>query len=834
MDFNHDTGAVFNGLQSLDVSTVAPLGGTAGVLAVNGTGAIVLTTGTTAQRPAGAFGVAGMLRYNSDLAVTEYFNGSSWLPWVQGTVTSVAATGSTGITIGGSPITSAGTITITLDSELGALAGFSGIGFLAHGAAGIWTVKTLTGTPSNITVSNGNGSTGIPTINLAAVTDSGTGSFKKFITDGFGRVTGTTPVVVGDITTLVDATYVNVSGDTMTGVFNAGGFVISGVATPVAGTDAANKNYVDTAVTGLSWKQAVRAASTSPGTLATSYANGSFFDSVTLVTGDRILIKNQVTQTENGIYTVNATGAPTRALDSDTGAELIGESVFVDQGAINSDTGWVQTTNAPITLGSSNIVYSQFSGSGAYAAGSGLTLSGNTFSITAPVSTTLGGTGLTTIGGASQILGVTAGGVGLEYKTVTAGAAISIIPAVGSITIANTGVTSNVAGTGISVSGATGAVTIANTGVLSVTGTVNQVLVNGTSGSATTGTITLTLPQAIGTGSAVQFSNVYLSSLTANGFLYPGSSALQTTAAATNGQILIGSTGASPVAAALTAGTAISIANAAGSITITNTGVSSIVAGTGVSISGAAGAVTVSNTGVTSVALSLPSIFTVSGSPVTTTGTLAGTLASQLSNLVFASPNGSTGVPTFRALASADMPFKLYSESPTPTPTPASASGTNSLALGNGSVSSTYSATTFGGTQITAAGDFLDVKAFFRAITTTATVTELFLDNAGTQRFVLPVNSNVAFTLRVSARRTDASGGAAGYTFEGVIRKDTTAVSTTLVGTPTKNVLGETNTVWDVSVSADSTNGTLKISVTGEAAKTIRWAAVMDAVVVTN
>jgi hypothetical protein len=97
---------------------------------------------------------------------------------------------------------------------------------------------------------------------------------------------------------------------------------LTSVADPTSAQDAATKNYVDNAVSGLSWKQAVRVATAAAGTLATSFANGSTVDGVTLATGDRILIKDQSTGSENGIYVVAASGAPTRATDADTGAEL--------------------------------------------------------------------------------------------------------------------------------------------------------------------------------------------------------------------------------------------------------------------------------------------------------------------------------------------------------------------------------------------------------------------------------------------------------------------------------------------------------------------------------
>jgi hypothetical protein len=139
------------------------------------------------------------------------------------------------------------------------------------------------------------------------------------------------------------------------------------VPTPSGSTDAANKAYVDSTVAGLSWKQAVRVATTADGTFASAYDNGSTVDGVTLATGDRILIKNQSDQTTNGIYIVAASGAPTRATDADSAAEILQASVYVQEGSTLADTQWVNTTNAPITLGATNIVFAQLSSGGASA-----------------------------------------------------------------------------------------------------------------------------------------------------------------------------------------------------------------------------------------------------------------------------------------------------------------------------------------------------------------------------------------------------------------------------------------------------------------------------------
>lgn len=164
---------------------------------------------------------------------------------------------------------------------------------------------------------------------------------------------------------------------------------ITNLLDPTSAQDAATKAYVDSVAQGLDIKQSVRLATTTPVTLASNLENGDIIDGSALATGDRVLVKNQTSGSENGIYTVNASGAPTRALDADSSADVTpGMFVFVENGTVNADTGWVLTNNTAITLGTTALTFTQFSGAGAYTAGAGLTQSSTDFAVGA-------GTGIT-------------------------------------------------------------------------------------------------------------------------------------------------------------------------------------------------------------------------------------------------------------------------------------------------------------------------------------------------------------------------------------------------------------------------------------------------------
>ena len=157
---------------------------------------------------------------------------------------------------------------------------------------------------------------------------------------------------------------------------------ITGLADPTADADAANKGYVDGVAQGLDVKDSVVATTTANGTLSTAFANGQSIDGVTLQTGDRILIKNQSTASQNGIYNVQASGAPSRATDMATGANAAGAFVFVEQGTVNAENGFTCTSDTgSAVVGTNNLTFAQFSGAGQIIAGDGLDKSGNTLSV---------------------------------------------------------------------------------------------------------------------------------------------------------------------------------------------------------------------------------------------------------------------------------------------------------------------------------------------------------------------------------------------------------------------------------------------------------------------
>ena len=193
-----------------------------------------------------------------------------------------------------------------------------------------------------------------------------------------------------------------------TGNIDANSTFITNLKDPTNNQDAATKYYVDTIAQGLHVHQAAYVATTGTLDSATSgtvsYNNGTSGVGATLTTtgtfnlidggnvqtvGTRILVKDEANAAWNGVYTYSTPTVIIRATDFDNSADVMGgDFLFVTSGTTLADTGWVQTTDAPVTIGTSPIVFAQFSGAGSYTAGTGLTLTGSTFSISNTTVTT--------------------------------------------------------------------------------------------------------------------------------------------------------------------------------------------------------------------------------------------------------------------------------------------------------------------------------------------------------------------------------------------------------------------------------------------------------------
>ena len=325
---------------------------------------------------------------NSNLANSSItINGSSVS--LGGSVTiSAAITNSVTFNSGGagdaSPVTFDGTAAKTISyNTIGAspLAGSSSITTVGTVTSGTWSAGTI------------------------AVAKGGTGT-----TDGSITGTGALTFASGGTNSNLNLRPTGTVGNALAGTVDVGGYRISSVATPTSDTDAANKAYVDAAVTSLHVHDSCQVATTNNlasltgGTI--TYSNGTNNDGIgatlilsgsptrsftsadvfdagyTPVAGTtRVLVKNQTSAIQNGIYVVTNSTTLTRATDFDSTAEAAGgDFVFVTSGATNGDTGWVQTHDNPV-LGTDPITWTQFSGAGAITAGDGMTQSGTTLNV---------------------------------------------------------------------------------------------------------------------------------------------------------------------------------------------------------------------------------------------------------------------------------------------------------------------------------------------------------------------------------------------------------------------------------------------------------------------
>ena len=416
------TTSSLSGLSTLGVTGATTIGGTLGV-----TGEATLASATVSDLTSGRVtyaGTAGALQDSANLTFNGTTLTASALAVTNGATvgTTLGVTGATtlGSTLG---VTGAATLSSSLD-----VAGNFAINtnkFTVSATSGNTTVAGTMGITGNTTVGGTLGVTGATTLGstLSVANDLSVNTNKFTVTASSGNTSIAGTLGVTGATTLSstlavtsNATVGGTLAVTGTSSFNANVDVnsnrIINLAEPVNDADAATKYYVDNAVTGLTYKDAVNLHADSNVALTGSTATLVIDSHAALDQTDsgtyRLLLTGQTDSTENGIYVYTDNGTSytlVRSDDADTYQELDGSSVFVQEGTVYANTGWVQTNHYMTSFAGQTWV--QFSGAGAYTAGSGLTQSGTIFNVGA-------GNGIT-VGADDISLATTVAGAGLIY-----------------------------------------------------------------------------------------------------------------------------------------------------------------------------------------------------------------------------------------------------------------------------------------------------------------------------------------------------------------------------------------------------------------------------------
>ncbi len=343
----------------------------AGTLAVTGGVSLSSTLAVTSNTTVGGtLGVTGETTLAS-ATVSDLTSGRVVLVGNSG-----ALQDSANLTFNGSALVVTGTSSVSSNSSVGGNLTVTGTGSVGGDFAVNSNKFTVASSSGNTNVAGTLGVSGATTLaSTLGVTGAATLSSTLGVT---GAVTlSSTLGVTGNAT--VGGT-LGVTGVASFGnIIDMGSHKITNLAEPTADSDAATKYYVDAARSGLDVKGSVRAATTANITLSGTQT----VDGVALSVGDRVLVKDQSTGSQNGIYVV-ASGAWTRATDADNnpGGEVTsGMFAFVEEGTVNSDCGFVLTTNDPITLGTTALSFALFSASGTLIAGNGLSKNGYTLEV---------------------------------------------------------------------------------------------------------------------------------------------------------------------------------------------------------------------------------------------------------------------------------------------------------------------------------------------------------------------------------------------------------------------------------------------------------------------
>ena len=375
----------------------------------------------------------GRIQYDSTLHVLKYRDNTGWQTIstgggsftlgstsisLGGTTTTVAGLTLSGPTFTGTittSLTTAGYVTTTSGGVLSSVSTIPNAGLTNSTISGVSLGSTLGALSlgSGLSYDAGTTYTGATARTLNVATGSTSTAGIVSLTDSTSSTSTTTAATPNSVKSAYDLANAALpkSGGTMSGAIAMGGSKITGLGTPTASDDAATKAYVDNVSQGLNAHDAVKYATTGAlgttgnlvgGTITTTYSNGSSGEGATLTIGtssnwtaitidgqsltvtDRVLIKNQASALQNGIYTVTSVGAVgnttsfvfARATDNDQVPELeAGDLVYVLAGTNNGGNGFVQTA-VVTTIGTSAVTWSQFSGSSATLAGAGLVTNG--------------------------------------------------------------------------------------------------------------------------------------------------------------------------------------------------------------------------------------------------------------------------------------------------------------------------------------------------------------------------------------------------------------------------------------------------------------------------